>query len=203
MSDIFIGPVVAITFLTIVIIIGTLIFAIMMYYTVKRRQKSKIAVENPTYDADKRRSLSNQYNFQFNRNPSYSPATLDYHKLRKKVISEHVYESCYDPYEYLEPVKLTINDIPIVNSLPVKSSNKVSAIYEIPFVLSLDQTADTSKRRCSVNNLYLTTSSLVQPVPVSPGYDVPVCPDVPEEKGKESLEESARYKEPGWICNST
>ena len=201
MSDIFIGPVVAIALLTVIIIIGTLIFAILMCHTIKRRQKNKIAVENPTYDTDKKRSLSNQ--FQFNRNPSYSTATLDYHKLRKKVISEHFYESCYDPYEYLEPAKLTINDIPIVNSLPVKSSNKISAIYEIPFALSLDQTTDTIKRPCSINNLYLTTSNLVQPVPVSPGYDVPVCPDVPKEKGKESLEESTKYKEPGWIYNST
>ena len=199
-SSIMITSIVAIV-LVLVIIISTLTFVVMVCYTIRRRHTNKSTINNPTYE-EKRKSTLKQYAFPVTRNPSYSgrnSLSLDYCKMKRaNVISEHVYESCYDPYEYLEPVSLADKT---VNSLPVKTSRltKQSAIYEIPFAFTLNEIKKSPS--LGVNNLYLTASALMQPPPVSPGYEVPVCPNVPS-NAKDSLEESARYKEPGWVCNS-
>ncbi len=174
------------------IILSTLTFVIITCYTIRRRHINKSAVDNPTYD-DKKKSTLKQYAFPVNRNPSYSGRnSLSLKVKRVNVISEHVYEICYDPYEYIEPVSMANKT---ANSFPVKTDRltKISAIYEVPFAFTLNEvnnSKSSNKPSSGVNNLYLTTSSLIQPPPVSPGYDVPVCPNVLFDKA--SLEENEK-----------
>ena len=198
-------PIIAIV-VTLIIIIGTVIFVALMCSTIRRRERSEDTVENPNYDA-KRKSTSNDYAFPLNRNPSYSADSIDYRRMRQKVISEHIYESCCDPYEYMEPVSLASKT---ASSMPISASNRLTAvsdIYEIPFAFTMNvcpQEKNTKKKVTTStrgSHQYLTPLPLThQPAPVSPGYDVPVCPDAPEER--DTFEESARYKEPGWIYRS-
>lgn len=216
MGTLIMGPVIAIAILVTVIIIGTVIFMILMCYTVQRRLSLKSSAAEAK---DKcRMSTMSQIGFPVCRNPSYSSATLNTYRgvsgrSTNRAVSEHLYESCYDPYEYMNPA-IELEPAVKCSSGPRKSRLSSSDIYEIPFGTlpacyrpppTLNHTSHTLPSRPvyndgngAVNNLYVATVNGWQPsaTPLSPGYEAPMCHVEGRQQG---LEESAIYKEPGWV----
>lgn len=201
-DSVLIGPIVAIVILVIIIIIGILVFVLLMCYTVHRRSiiRNKNSNRNNNKTDDKRKSIMSQLGFPVSRNPSYSSTTLSTRSkaARSRAVSEHVYESCYDPYEYMGPACLEENLPEIVCKPATRLSS--SDIYEVPFGNTLPSRSTCAPPPYGINNLYVATATVHQP-PVSPGYEVPVCPPDAIQKHL-SFEESVKYKEPGWVYHS-
>ena len=180
-----------------VIAFVTLSFVISMCIKTRKKYKQK-GVDNPIYNAhSKYGTKGNAYcppSIVLSNNPAYNmelSSTISFPHLNGRIVSEHMYETCYDPYDYLEPIS-TVAKSNIISNFDTRE--RVSAIYEVPsHVINSGSTDHLSQEQ-----EYLTPCNISQSIPISPGYEVPIMNLPFNALG----DEESRYHQPGWIYRS-
>ena len=189
-------PVIAVV-IAFVIAFVTLSFVISMCIKTRMKYKQK-GVDNPIYNVySKYGTKGNAYcppSIVLSNNPAYNmelSSTVSFPHLNGRIVSEHMYETCYDPYDYLEPIS-TVAKSKIISNFDTRE--RVSAIYEVPSHVINSGSPD----HLSQEQEYLTPCNISQSIPISPGYEVPNMNLPFNALG----DEESRYHQPGWIYRS-
>ena len=189
-------PVIAVV-IAFVIAFVTLSFVISVCIKTRKKYKQK-GVDNPIYNVySKYGTKGNAYcppSIVLSNNPAYNmelSSTISFPHLNGRIVSEHMYETCYDPYDYLEPIS-TVAKSKIISNFDTRE--RVSAIYEVPSHVTNSGSTDN----LSQEQEYLAPCNISQSIPISPGYEVPNINLSFSALG----DEESRYHQPGWIYRS-